>query len=1107
MSYLFNLKQSLLINAFQQWGKEVSVGGKWMYRKIVASLSMVALLIIPGFAFALGLGEIDIHSALNQPMDADIELVGFKAEEIDEVKVELASQRVFERVGIPRPYILTRLKFTPTVVAGKPVIRVTSTDAVREPFLTFLVDVRWSKGKLLREYTVLLDPPVFGEQARATVQKPTVAAPAPSVPKTTAVTPSAPKPTPKPPVVVKKPTPIKPPAPKLKPAPPPSSIADSSPPKGEESEPAIKTKRGDTLWSIAERFAQNSGVSVNQMMLAIQDANPNGFTQDNINNLKAGVILRIPPAEAARRISRQEALAEVRRQWEIWQQGRQLADTADSVVSVDSGDAIPADTADAPKPTATTDKSVDSKLSILGEDDVVEGISGEDAEANAEQLRKQIALLKERAESQSQENAELTDRIQSLESMLKKQEDIISLQNEQLAQLQNSVLSEEELSAEVPTDAEAVAEEAAPSEEPVSDLAAEAEVTPAPVEISPAKVEPLPDFSGPIPEEFLAAETAAEEAAATEQAPVEEEVPVEPVVAEETSAAPSLIDSIMGFVQEQARNLLIGGGALIGIIAVWVGLRRRSERDQAGLVAAKGLPAFDDSDTGEDVLEDTVIATPDRVDQALDELEEIEEGEDEDQVAAMDEGGQVDSDEVLEEADVYISYGLFQQAEDLLQEAITKDPDNIDYQAKLAEVYHGDKRTDEFVAHVESIESRLDKNSPVWTKIATMGAALAPAHALFSDGADAGEVAEVVEVAAESDAASMSTDLEIEEEIEDLVEDDLEDNSLDFTFGEDQDQQEVVDEGTEEIQTADITSPPRAALDTGLEEVLEAERVDEIQEDEVADQLEEAVDEVVESTNTEQIDDAGLDFDATALEDELAVSSSADTEMLDDSEDDELDVENELVDMLDLNPEESADGNTSIEPDLDMGGDELSENKEAETAIFDSALFEAESEDSDVSEEDTVSLEEVQENLTAELETLSFDSDDVVDPSELEEASLPTLATEELSKKEMDDIDELSENLAASETGTFEADMLADSVTEQFDIGDIDTEMVDLGNFGDDDLDPPSVIEEVGTKLDLAKAFVDMGDEDAAKETLTEVIESGNSTQIQEAKDLLDKLT
>ena len=1080
--------------------KEVSVGGKWMYRKIVASLGLVTLLIVPGLAAALGLGEIEIHSALNQPMDAEIELVGFRADEIDEIKVELASQQVFERVGIPRPYILTRLKFIPTVANGKPIIRVTSTDSVREPFLTFLVDVRWSKGKLLREYTVLLDPPVFGEQARATVQKPTISTPAPVVPKTTASTPPPrPAPAPKKPApVVSKPTPIKPPAPKLKPKPQPTPVADTSPPE-DKSDQSIKTKRGDTLWSIAERYAQASGVSVNQMMLAIQEANPNGFTQDNINNLKSGVILRIPPSEAARRLSRAEALAEVKRQWQIWQQGRQLADTADSAISVDTSESA-ADTSEAEKPEPAAQKTEDtasSKLSILGDDEITEGMSGEDAQANAEQLRKQIALLKESGESKEQENAELADRIQALESMLKKQEDIISLQNEQLAQLQNTVLEDSaELSTEVPA-------------EQASDLLAETEVE-VPAEIEPAKVEPLPDFSGPIPEEFLAAaegEAEAEQPVEPEQAAVEEPAVEQPAVVEEVAAGPSLLESIMGFAQDQAKNLMYAGGALLAILIGWLFLRRR-DQSRAGLVAAKGLPAFDDDEATDDLLEDTVIATPDRVDQALDELEEVEET-DEDEVV-IDAGGQVDSDEVLEEADVYISYGLFQQAEDLLNEAIAKDPDNVDYQAKLAEVYHGDKRTDEFVAHVESIESKLDKDSTAWSKIAAMGAALAPAHALFAG--STATTSDAVSGADDQDATSaMNTDLEMEEDdIEDLVDDDLDDNSLDFAFGE--------DGGTEELQVGSKPSAP-VALDTGLEQELEAGLTDDdIAEDELEDAIEEAQSEVEE--NNEAI----LDFDSTLIEDELAAtpgndtetiddSTGSDTEMLDDAlESDDLDVENELVDMLDLNPEDGMGEGTSVEPDLNteqMGGaNELeNENEEAETAIFDSAMFEAESSEPLSSDEDTVSLEEVQENLTAELETLSFDGDDI-DPNELEEASLPTLQTEEVSKRELDDIDELGENLAASETGTFEADMLAENVTEQFDIGDIDTEMVDLGNFGDDDdLDPPSVIEEVGTKLDLAKAFVDMGDEDAAKETLTEVIESGNSTQIQEAKDLLDKLT
>lgn len=1080
-----------------------------MYRKIVASLGLAALLVVPGLAFALGLGEIEIHSALNQPMDAEIELVGFKADEIDELKVELANQQVFERVGIPRPYILTRLKFTPAVSAGKPIIRVTSTDSVREPFLTFLIDVRWSKGKLLREYTVLLDPPVFGGQAKATVQKPTVAAPAPvpTAPKTVA---SKPKPVPKQPApIVAKPTPIKPPAPKLKPSLPPT-VSDSSPPE-DETDQSMKTRRGDTLWSIAERYAQTSGVSVNQMMLAIQEANPNGFGKDNINNLKAGVILRIPAAEAARRLSRQEAIAEVKRQWQVWQQGRQLADTDDSAISVDTGDAIveaePAtDKTDVATPKADEDSS-SSKLSILGDDEVVEGMSGEDAAANAEQLRKQIALLKESTESKAQQNAELSDRIQALESMLKKQEDIISLQNEQLAQLQNTVASsaENELSTEVPADVVADAEEAAVAEQPAeqaSDLLAEAEVETAESGvIAPATVEPLPDFSGPIPEEFLAADSAAEtESASVEETPAEPDAE-EAAVEEPVVAGPSLMDSIMGFVKEQSQNLVYAGGALLAGLIGWMFIRRRREQSQAGLVAARGLPAFDDEESTEDLLEDTVIATPDRVDQALDELEELED-EDDSQIA-MGDSSSADSDEVLEEADVYISYGLFQQAEDLLKEAIAKDPASLEYQAKLAEVYHGDNRSEDFVAHVESIESNMDKGSPEWSKIATMGAVLAPAHALFADGADTAANASNSN-SNSAMPASVDTDLAIDEDdIEDLVDDDLDDNSLDFTFGEDSNNDEdVADGGTEELQAFSTPSAP-IALDTGLEQELEAGSDSDDAEDDddsFSDELEEAVEAAVQD---DEDNDAALEFDTSLIEDELA--SGSDTEMLDDSE---LDVENELADILDLDPEEDM-GNSSIEPDLNTGaGDLNAEDDGAETAIFDSALFESESVESVSNEEDTVSLEEVQENLTAELETLSFDNDDL-DPNDLEEASLPTLQTEELSKREIsDDIDEMDNNLAASETGTFEADMLAENVTEQFDIGDIDTEMVDLGNFGDDDdLDPPSVIEEVGTKLDLAKAFVDMGDEDAAKETLTEVIEQGDQTQIREAKDLLDKLT
>ena len=1107
-----------------------------MLQKLLARLSLVTLLLAPGFTYALGLGEIDIHSALNQPLDAEIELVGFDPSEIDEIRVELASQDIFERVGVPRPFLLTRLKFTPTVVRGNAVIKVTSTDPIPEPFLTFLIDLRWSQGQLLREYTVLLDPPIFGDQKRATVQKPTVSA---------AQAPAEPTPTP-PPIkqreqVVRTPEPA-PPVTRRTPAAAPPPRAETAPsPRSQEN--SVTVKRGDTLWSVAQRHAAQAGVSVNQMMLAIQETNPHGFTDDNINNLKSGVILRIPPAEAARRYSQQQALAEVRRQWEVWKTGQQLADSADTAINVDST-GTGSDVSTTVQADAGSDSSK-SKLSILGDDELAEGVSGADAAAAVKQLRNQIALLKESAESKEQVNVELSDRIESLESMLKKQEDIISLQNEQLAQLQNAASEAIEQAAEDSDDTVV-----ATLDESATDTLGENQSDTTNTGIAQPKVEPLPDFTDPIPEEFLQAEAEAQAAEVTAESEpttlAEQAVVEEPVVATtETPAQVSLMDQVMGFVEQQKQNLIYAGGGIAALIVGLFGfkaIRRRKEEAGTGLVEAQGLPVFDGEETINQAVDEAPIATPESVDEALDELEEIESVPQED----LGEVAEADSDEVIDEADVYISYGLYQQAEDLLKEALEKHPNNAAYHAKLAEVYYSENKVDEFVTQVESCEAKIDRNSPAWTKIASMGTALIPAHALFSG--------DTVVAPAEAEAPQ-SDAIEIpEDEIEDILEDDFDDNSLDFTLNDDDEVNEVDVAVSDELQS---NSAPQA-LDTGLQEILEA---DELTADADSESETKELAELDAEDADVELDEEILDFDPNALEEELtsgafeddAISSedatamfasddaeSKEEELLDasftaeleaDVEDDaleldadesavELDAANELDADLSFDDEagtetamfDSAvfntdDLNTDDKDELDELSNELTDSAEAETAMFDSAVFSKDLDDSDELGEDTVSLEQLQENLTAELETLSFDGDEI-DPTSLEEG-LPTLQTEELNSRNIDDIDELADNLAASETGTFEADSLAESVTEQFDIEDIDTEMVDLGNFADDDdIDEnPSVIEEVGTKLDLAKAFVDMGDQDAAKETLTEVMEQGDNTQIKEAKELLDKLT
>ncbi len=119
-------------------------------------------------AHALGLGEVTLKSSLNQPLVAEIELLDAKSLAPGEVVPALASVEDFSKAGVDRLYFLTDLKFTPVLRPdGKSVIQVTSSKPVREPYLNFLVEVMWPNGRLLREYTLLLDPPLYSPETAA----------------------------------------------------------------------------------------------------------------------------------------------------------------------------------------------------------------------------------------------------------------------------------------------------------------------------------------------------------------------------------------------------------------------------------------------------------------------------------------------------------------------------------------------------------------------------------------------------------------------------------------------------------------------------------------------------------------------------------------------------------------------------------------------------------------------------------------------------------------------------------------------------------------------------------------------------------------------------
>jgi len=127
----------------------------------LATAAAVSLVLSSGGVRALGLGDIEMRSALNQPMNAEIRLTSVQPGEAGGMIVKLASPDAFARAGIDRTAALTDLRFSVDEGGGAPVIRISSSRPVVEPFLNFLVEVDWPTGRMVREYTVLLDPPVF----------------------------------------------------------------------------------------------------------------------------------------------------------------------------------------------------------------------------------------------------------------------------------------------------------------------------------------------------------------------------------------------------------------------------------------------------------------------------------------------------------------------------------------------------------------------------------------------------------------------------------------------------------------------------------------------------------------------------------------------------------------------------------------------------------------------------------------------------------------------------------------------------------------------------------------------------------------------------------
>lgn len=917
-----------------------------------------ALLLAWGSANAAGLGKLTVQSALGQPLRAEIELLSVSKDELADITARLASPDAFRQARIDRQEALGSLRFSVDQRAnGQPVIRITSTASVPDPFLDMLIELNWSSGRLIREYTILLDPPASAKPIEtlrpATTQ---------DVPRNDVVKPVA-QPTPAPGAEAAKPKP---------------AAATPIPSAAKHYGPV---KSGETLRAIANKV-KPAEVSLEQMMVGLYQANKGAFQNNNMNRLNRGRVLNVPDADAALANTQAAAARTVKghaAEWHAYR--RKLADMAGEAAAPKieekaAGKIVPKDEVK-PVPAPAVPKDV-LKLS-KGEPG---GVGKPDAKT-----QERMQAMEEELAAKGRSLQEAQDRVSQLERTVKDMQKLLEMKAQE---------------------------------------AAKAPPAPAPAPLAPP---PAPEAKAP------AAEPA--------PAPSEKAKPA-PVVAPLPVAEPSS-SWISTFI---SNPLYIGGivAALLLSALLWmmmVGSKRR-----------QGLTKFEDSImTGGEFKNNAVFNAS---------AGNVASG-------ASTEGsmlltdfsrlgmGAIDSHEVdpIAEAEVYMAYGRDAQAEEILREALTKDPSRHEIALKLLELYASRKDTSGFETTASELYAGMGgQNTPVWQRAAEMGRSIDPQNPLYrlaspqttpmttpaaAMAATAAVAAAVTEPAAAAQAPVELGDLEQLASMNDWGDTQkVSGNDLEFSTP------PAKDWDAQSVQPAVALEPAdeMLAVDDNL---MEFESATSFAEPSLLESLPETEFKVSEP-----------EFNAPEFEPVPEAS--------------ELDLK---IDDLDLAPEHPATPAALLDEALAL--DFTAEPESAAPDVM--PVLDLSGIDLDLEVEDLSAVEPPSAPAVEEAEAIvaqpileaAADFDPFADLSATEElGSAPDLQPEAV--------------LAASTLET-EADAKVEAVAE----AGVDSELH----------------EEVNTKLDLARAYLEMGDREGAREILQEVLGEGDAQQKAEADKLL----
>lgn len=411
--------------AMERTGNQV-VANRARHKSWACAL-LAALLLLAGPVLALGLGQIQVLSRPGEPLLAEIPVVANDPSELRNLQVRLASPETFRRVGLQPPDVAgIGLQLSVAVDArGRPVIRVTSDVPLQQPALAFLVEVDWGSGRLVREYTAVLDGPSAIAAPAQQVQSPTVADPNTIERQPVPLPDAAPvaseplPPAPGQPATEPEPEPEPEMAP-ARPAPAPAPVAAPAAPTAATD---YTVRRGDTLSEIALRM-QRGGHNLDQAMMALLRSNPEAFIGGNINRLRAGAVLRMPPADELSRYSAGEAAGMVREQVAEWRAARAGPQPQPEL-------AVAPASPDATAPDGPA--AGEARLEIVPPSAEGEAGSGSGIQAGGEGEMLRQAQETEALAARDAEIGELRARVAELENLQRQQEALIEMKDSALA--------------------------------------------------------------------------------------------------------------------------------------------------------------------------------------------------------------------------------------------------------------------------------------------------------------------------------------------------------------------------------------------------------------------------------------------------------------------------------------------------------------------------------------------------------------------------------------------------------------------------------------------------------------------------------------------------